>query len=227
MEIPAGSLEDERHKQATYFAPVIFSRGSSGFQSFPFFLNSTPSASWLFVKAAHARARRILSQFCFSSKFDFQKIAAPAVANWRCQFAKFSSRVQIEPNARMLVNINTKIPQSRRLWFVKSGAPRQTFEAETLVIGKSFKWCGCRLFVCFLICFCHEGGLWGQAGGVLVAASCPGLSAELPLCPASVYPWTCPWAQCTSASKPAGCPGARTQWWTVKQSGGRVYQSVW
>ena len=99
---------------------------------------------------------------------------------------------------------------------------RQTFEAERVVIGKSFKWCGCRLFVCFLICFCHEGGLWGQAGGVLVAASCPGLSAELPLCPASVYPWTCPWAQCTSASKPAGCPGARTQWWTVKQSGGRV-----
>ena len=100
--------------------PVIFSEGSSGFQSFPFFLNSTPAASSLFVKAAHARARRILSQFCFSSKFDFQKIAAPAVANWRCQFAKFSSRVQIEPNARMLVNVNTKIPQSSRLWFVKS-----------------------------------------------------------------------------------------------------------
>ena len=40
----------------------------------------------------------------------------------------------------------------------------------------------------------------GQAGGGLVAASCPGLSAESPLCPASVCP--CPWACPQSAPGP-------------------------
>ena len=71
------------------------------------------------------------------------------------------------------------------------------------MIGKSFKWCGCRLFVCFLICFCHEGGRRVRPVGGLEAASCPGLSAESPLCPASV--WTClSGCPCPTRRCPAG-----------------------
>ena len=97
----------------------------------------------------------------FFPSLTFKRLrrAAPAVANWRCQFAKFSSRVQIEPNARMLVN-NKKsaIKWARKLSNPEEPDVKHSWQRGCLVIGKSFKWCGCRLFVCFLICFCHEGG---------------------------------------------------------------------
>ena len=59
-----------------------------------------------FLWTAHASSPATFTLLLFFPSLTFKRLrrAAPAVANWRCQFAKFSSRVQIEPNARMLVN---------------------------------------------------------------------------------------------------------------------------
>ena len=151
--------------------------------------------------------------FAFLLRLSKDCGAAPAVANWRCQFAKFSSRVQIEPNARMLVNNKNSAIKSRGIW--------ETFEAERLlVIGKSFKWCGCRLFVCFLICFCHEGGRrvrpvggWWRPrvlGCPLSRPCAPPQSAPAPG-PAPSLPLGLTCTTAPPASKPPGCPWARTQ----------------
>ena len=142
----------------------------------------------------HAQGR-IFSHFCFSSQFWLWKdCAAARVANWRRHFAKFSSRVQIEPNARMLVNNKIKLVQKRKI---------RIKHFRQMIIGNSFKWCGCRPVCLFLNLLLPRRRTEGQAGGGLVAASCPGLSAESPLCPASV--WTClSGCPCPTRRCPAG-----------------------
>ena len=90
----------------------------------------------------------------------------------------------------------TKIQQSRVRW----GNCLAVSERGCLVIGKSFKWCGCRLFVCFLICFCHEGGRRVRPVGAWWRPRVLGwVRWVAPECPASVCP--CPWAR-TSPSLP-------------------------
>ena len=88
MEIPAGSQEDERHKQATYFTPVIFSRRSSGFQSFPHFSKTRPAvaAVWLFVNCTCELAG-YFHTFAFLPKFDFQKIAPRSTSSCKLEMS--------------------------------------------------------------------------------------------------------------------------------------------
>ena len=78
-----------------------------------------------FLWTAHASSPATFTLLLFFPSLTFKRLrrAAPAVANWRCQFAKFSSRVQIEPNARMLVNNKNSAIKS-------NPAECQTFQAE-------------------------------------------------------------------------------------------------
>ena len=110
MEIPPGSREDQRHKQGTFFTP--WSYLAPDYPDFKaFFIFHPPSSLRIFnwvrclgFCVAHARSHTF-TVLLFFPILTFKRLRAAApVANWRCQFAKFSSRVQIEPNARMLVN---------------------------------------------------------------------------------------------------------------------------
>ena len=191
MEIPAGSQEDQRHKHFFYLQLYFYLQpGFFSLEKLPFsfgrpFGHFSPFRIFnMAFFVMHAQGR-IFSHFCFSSQFWLWKdCAAARVANWRRQFAKFSSRVQIEPNARMLVNNKIKLVQKRKI-------QSRIKHFRQMMIGNSFKWCGCRPVCLFLNLLLPRRRTEGQAGGgpggglvswaVRWVAPVPRLSVNLPL----------------------------------------------
>ena len=242
MEIPAGSQEDQRHKHFFYLQLYFYLQpGFFSLEKLPFSFGRplpllSASLTWLFLWCTRKVA--YFPTFAFPPSFDFEKIAR-------------QRELQIGDVSLPNLVLVSKLNQMPECWSTTKSSWCKNVKSR---IGSNISgrwWLAivlsgvvAALFVCFLICFCHEGGRRVRPVGGLEAASCPGLSAESPLCPASV--WTClSGCPCPTRRCPAGVAVSdglseflskhqlpknpkqkllpplsvllRTQWWTFKK----------
>ena len=201
MEIPAGSQEDQRHKHFFYLQLYFYLQpGFFSLEKLPFSFGRplpllSASLTWLFLWCTRKVA--YFPTFAFPPSFDFEKIAR-------------QRELQIGDVSLPNLVLVSKLNQMPECWSTTKSSWCKNVKSR---VGSNISgrwWLAivlsgvvAALFVCFLICFCHEGGRRVRPVGGLEAASCPGLSAESPLCPASV--WTClSGCPCPTRRCPAG-----------------------
>ena len=199
MEIPVGSQEDQRHKHFFYLQLYFYLQpGFFSLEKLPFSFGRplpllSTSLTWLFLWCTRKVA--YFPTFAFPPSFDFEKIAR-------------QRELQIGDVTLPNLVLVSKLNQMPECWSTTKSSWCKNVKSGSNISGRwllaiVLSGVVAALFVCFLICFCHEGGRRVRPVGGLEAASCPGLSAESPLCPASV--WTClSGCPCPTRRCPAG-----------------------